>query len=116
MIIFQRLESFAILIVLIFAYHGLEFSWLWFVVFLLAPDISMLGYLKNAKVGAIVYNIGHSYFSPIILLLIGIHLQPTWPIMVAIIWAAHIALDRVLGFGLKLPTGFKDTHLGKLRR
>jgi len=31
---------------------------------------------------------------------------------VALIWTAHIGLDRAMGYGLKLPDGFKRTHLG----
>jgi hypothetical protein len=31
-----------------------------------------------------------------------------------VIWVAHIGFDRLLGYGLKYPTAFKDTHLGKV--
>ena len=37
-----------------------------------------------------------------------------WAIHMAAIWTAHIAMDRALGYGLKLPTGFTDTHLGRI--
>ncbi len=30
------------------------------------------------------------------------------------IWFAHIGGDRLLGFGLKYPTEFKDTHLNRV--
>ena len=114
MIKFQKIESAVIVIALLVAYHELGFSWIWFVLLILAPDVFMVGYLKNPKVGAIIYNIGHSYFSPIFLWFLSHHLESNFWIALAIIWAIHIAGDRVLGFGLKLPTGFKDTHLGKL--
>jgi hypothetical protein len=32
----------------------------------------------------------------------------------ALIWLAHIGMDRMLGYGLKYSGGFKDTHLGRL--
>ena len=32
-------------------------------------------------------------------------------IAVALIWTSHITFDRLLGYGLKYPTFFKDTHL-----
>jgi hypothetical protein len=35
-------------------------------------------------------------------------------LLVGIIWVAHIGFDRLLGYGLKYETGFKDTHLGKV--
>ena len=117
MINFQKLESAAILIGLLTTYYKLDFSWVWFAVFLFVPDVFMVGYLKDPKIGAVIYNIGHSYFAPIILFAIAWFehsdiLQNVG--MLAVIWAAHIAMDRTLGFGLKYPTGFKDTHLGRI--
>jgi hypothetical protein len=35
-------------------------------------------------------------------------------IAIPLIWVAHIGFDRLLGYGLKYPTGFGNTHLGKL--
>jgi hypothetical protein len=85
-----------------------------FALLILVPDLSMLGYLRNPRTGALVYNIGHSYAAPLLLLGISVLFNAAAGIMVSLVWIAHIALDRVLGFGLKLPTGFKDTHLRKL--
>ena len=112
---FQKIESAAIFIALIVTYHEMGFSWLWFVLFILTPDVFLIGYLKNPKVGALAYNIGHSYFSPIALWLLSHHLESSFWIALAIIWGTHIAIDRMLGFGLKLPDGFKHTHLGILK-
>jgi hypothetical protein len=33
---------------------------------------------------------------------------------IALIWLAHIGADRLLGYGLKYPTAFKDTHLSRV--
>lgn len=74
----------------------------------------MLGYLKDKKIGAIIYNLGHSYSSPIILFGFSIIFDYGLSSIVSIIWAIHIAADRALGFGLKYPTGFKDTHIQKV--
>ena len=114
MITFQKIESAAIFIALLAAYYELDFSWIWFFMLILLPDIFMLGYLKDLRVGAFVYNIGHSYFSPIAVWFLSHHLQSDIWIALSIIWGIHIAADRMFGFGLKLPSGFKDTHLGKL--
>lgn len=29
-------------------------------------------------------------------------------------WLAHIGADRLLGYGLKYPSSFKDTHLQRV--
>jgi hypothetical protein len=86
-----------------------------FLVFLLAPDVSLAGYLAGPRVGAVTYNLAHTYAFPVALaagcLLAG---EPGLPVQIALIWAAHIGIDRVLGLGLKYPTAFKDTHLGRI--
>jgi hypothetical protein len=39
------------------------------------------------------------------------------PLMVAValIWFAHIGMDRTVGYGLKYPSSFNDTHLQRVR-
>lgn len=71
----------------------------------------MLGYIASARVGAITYNAVHTYVGPLLLAgysFAAVHQMPLW---VSLIWIAHIGFDRMLGFGLKYPTQFKDTHL-----
>ena len=36
--------------------------------------------------------------------------------LVGAVLVAHVGMDRALGYGLKLPTGFRDTHLGRIGR
>ncbi|MDX8440373.1 DUF4260 domain-containing protein [Mesorhizobium australafricanum] len=91
-------------------------SWWLFAVVILAPDLSMLGYLAGPRVGAVSYNALHILIAPLILLLVGALLSGRLTTAVALIWIAHIAIDRALGYGLKLPTGFQDTHLGRIGR
>ena len=109
-----KLEQLALLIFMIVLYSLLKLSWMWFAVLFLAPDIFMLGYLFGNKIGAISYNFIHNYFTTISLILIGYFLHIEWCLMIGLIFFAHIALDRFLGFGLKKYDGFKSTHLDNL--
>ena len=85
--------------------------WMKFLLLFLVPDVSMLGYLAGPAVGARAYNLAHNYFAPIFLVCwaLAVGRQDVAPL--ALIWTAHIGLDRMLGFGLKYPTAFRDTHL-----
>ena len=84
-----------------------------FVLLFLAPDLGMLGYLAGPRVGAFVYNLFHTYLGPAVLLVVGLMTLGA-PVYWALIWFAHIGLDRALGFGLKRTSGFQDTHLGRI--
>ncbi|KGR78779.1 DUF4260 domain-containing protein [Ureibacillus sinduriensis] len=101
------------IICLLFYIH-LEYSILLFILLLLVPDITMLGYLFNNKIGAIVYNFGHSLIVPAILLVLAFLTESSSLLMLVIIWLAHIYLDRSMGFGLKYNNAFKETHLQKI--
>ena len=109
-----RLEWAAVLAAAIAGYLFLDGSWQLFVLLILAPDLAMLGYLAGPAAGAIVYNAFHILVWPAILFLGGLYAGSAVAMQVAAIWTAHIAMDRVLGYGLKLPTGFTDTHLGRI--
>jgi len=89
-------------------------SWWLFGLLILAPDLSMFGYLGGPRIGAIAYNALHILIVPVLLLLVGYLSGHAVAIAVALIWIAHIAIDRALGYGLKLSTGFQDTHLGRI--
>ena len=88
--------------------------WLYFVL-ILAPDLAMFGYLGGPKLGATAYNLAHSYAGPAVLAVIGV-LTTSAAFGVALIWTAHIGLDRLLGYGLKYPAAFGHTHLGMVGR
>ncbi|QUD86210.1 DUF4260 domain-containing protein [Phenylobacterium montanum] len=109
-----KIEAAAILTASLVAYGRTEFGWLWFAVLFLAPDLSMLGYFAGRRIGAVCYNLAHSYATPLLLGGIGIaaHVPAALPLM--LIWTAHIAFDRLLGYGLKYATAFGDTHLGRV--
>jgi len=109
-----RIEEAALLILTLFAYQHLHASWLLFGILFLTPDLSMLGYLLNPRIGAAIYNLIHTLTLPLALLLAS-YIQH-WHLAseLALIWTAHIAFDRLLGYGLKYPTAFKDTHLQRI--
>ena len=111
-----RVEGAAALAAAVVAYGFLDASWWLFAVLFLLPDVGMLGYLAGPRAGALAYNLAHTTVLPA--LIAGLALAFGWPAVlpVAAIWVAHIGFDRMLGYGLKLPTGFHDTHLGRLRR
>jgi len=113
-ILILKSEALALLIATILAYYFVGLSWWLFFVLLLFPDLFMVGYFKNSKIGATIYNIGHTYSIPILLLGVFIFSNISILLPISIIWIAHISMDRVLGYGLKLDTNFKDTHLGRI--
>jgi hypothetical protein len=76
----------------------------------------MLGYPINPRIGAYCYNAVHTYVGPLLLALIGLFASVPICVATALIWVAHIGFDRLLGYGLKYPTAFTDTHLGKIGR
>ena len=111
-----RLESAAALLAAVVFYYLNDHSWVLFAICFLLPDLSMLGYLTGPAPGAAVYNAFHNYGAPLVLGVTCALLGNELGIALATIWFAHIAFDRVLGYGLKLGTGFQDTHLGRIGR
>ena len=89
-------------------------SWWLFALLILTPDASMLGYLLGPRAGAAAYNTFHSYPLPAVLAGFGLLMGVPLAVAAALVWFAHIGADRMLGYGLKYPTGFGDTHLGRL--
>jgi hypothetical protein len=107
-----RIEGIAAAVLAIVLYAELGASWWLLVILALAPDLSMLGYLAGPRVGAATYNAAHTTVLPLLLAALGVLTDRETVTAIALIWLTHIAIDRALGYGLKLPTGFKDTHLG----
>jgi len=112
-----RLEGLAVLVLSAGAYaQWSQHGWVLFALLFLAPDLSILGYLRGPGFGAVVYNTVHTYLLPALLASAAfLWLGPVW-LSIALIWSAHIGLDRLLGFGLKFPTSFQSTHLGPMGR
>lgn len=108
-----RIENAAVFLLLLVLYHNFGLSWRMFMIFILFPDVFMLGYLKDSKLGARIYNIGHSYAFPIGIVIASMATDSLFLATLSAIWAMHIAVDRAMGLGLKLEKGFKHTHLSK---
>jgi len=109
-----HLEGLAVLLLSLYFYWTNDFSWILFIILLFVPDLSMLGYLMNNKIGAVIYNIFHTYIFPIVLIFISLIADQSTLLAIGLIWAAHIGMDRLVGYGLKYPTEFKDTHLNRV--
>jgi hypothetical protein len=110
-----RVEGVALLVLSVLLYRVNGGGWLMFGVLLLAPDLSMLGYLAGPQVGAAIYNTFHTYAMPAVAGALGMIFASPVAVAVALIWFAHIGMDRTVGYGLKYPTSFKDTHLQRVR-
>ncbi len=111
-----RLEGLCVLIAALMFYSKSGFGWGKFALFFLAPDISFTGHLAGSRVGALTYNMAHSYIGAIACLVAGLLLPAPEFACAGIIWCAHIGFDRALGYGLKYTTGFGYTHLGQIAR
>jgi hypothetical protein len=109
-----HLEGLAVLVAALTLYFDAGYGWLALVLLFLAPDLSMLGYLGGPRVGALAYDVVHTYALPVALALVGVLGEVGLATQLGLIWLAHIGLDRLLGYGLKYPTGFKDTHLQRV--
>ena len=109
-----HLEGLAVLVGSLALYFHAGYGWLLLGLLFLAPDLSMLGYLGGSRTGALTYDLVHTYVGPLALGLVGVLGDLDLATQLALIWLAHIGLDRLLGYGLKYPTGFKDTHLGRV--
>lgn len=106
-----RLEGLCVLLATVALYASADHSWWLFAGLLLAPDLFMVGYLAGPRLGAFVYNASHTYVVALGLGALGYALALPLASALALIWAAHIGMDRALGYGLKRPSGFHDTHL-----
>lgn len=109
-----RLEGLFIFLLATFLFFNLGGNWLIFALLLFTPDISMIGYIKDKKIGAITYNLVHNLALSFGLMLIGYLSNNELILFAGLILSAHIGVDRSLGYGLKEFSGFKDTHLGKI--
>lgn len=108
------IEEVAMFSLAVLGFSQLSFAWWVFLVLLLAPDLSMLGYLISTKIGAITYNIIHHKALAIAMYITGCLIASSGLQLIGIILFAHSCMDRAFGYGLKYFTGFKHTHLGMI--
>jgi Domain of unknown function (DUF4260) len=89
-------------------------SWWIYALLFLVPDVSFAAYLAGPRFGAIIYNAAHSYMAPMAMMTTGFGSDSPLTLSIAMIWLAHIGIDRALGYGLKYSAGFGYTHLGRI--
>jgi len=111
-----RLEGLVLFAATICIFASSGMAWWWYPVLLLVPDIFMLGYLANPKLGAWLYNLGHSTIVPILLIGLGWFSSAPTLLGLSAIWLGHVGWDRAFGYGLKYNDRFKHTHLGDLEK
>lgn len=109
-----KIEELGLFLFGIYLFSQLHYAWWWFLVLILTPDFSMMGYLLNNKFGAWSYNIFHHRAIAIFIYFLGIYLINSSVQLAGIILFAHASMDRIFGYGLKYESGFKFTHLGEI--
>jgi hypothetical protein len=109
-----KLEDLVEFVFAIFIFSYLDFAWWWFPAMILVPDLSMIGYAFNTKVGAVLYNFFHHKGLGIIVGMAGFVLGNQQLMFAGTILFGHSAMDRSFGYGLKYPDSFKNTHLGQI--
>ena len=112
--ILLRLEGVVLFAGMTLLYGLWDGSWWVYAILFLAPDLSFAAYLAGPRAGAIVYNAAHSYLLPVALMTTGLAMASPLVLSIAMIWLAHIGIDRALGYGLKYQAGFAFTHLGRI--
>ncbi|MCP4458170.1 MAG: DUF4260 domain-containing protein [Cytophagales bacterium] len=109
-----KLEEAMMFTLSVYLFVQTDFAWWWFPALILAPDVSMLGYLVNPRIGAFMYNLFHHKALAIVILLAGWYFVLPSLVLSGIILFGHSSLDRVFGYGLKYSDNFQHTHLGKV--
>ena len=109
-------EGAVLLVAALIAFTATEQAWWLIPAVLFLPDLAMLGYARSSRLGALTYNLAHSYPLPALVGGWAIWQDATGMQAVTLLWFAHIGLDRMLGYGLKHSDGFTHTHLGTIGR
>src|SRR5262245_18797443 len=111
-----RLESAAVFVAGLVLYGQLGAPWWLALPLLLVPDVSAVGYLAGPRAGAFIYNFVHNWAFGLAVLGVGLATGLVPITILGAIAIAHVGMDRAVGYGLKLPTSFQDTHLGRMGR
>ena len=111
-----KLEEFLLFGLALFLFSQLNYGLGWYALWFLAPDLSMVGYLANPRVGAWTYNLIHHKGLAVAVYVLGSLLAIPWLMFAGTILLGHSSLDRVFGYGLKYPDAFQNTHLGRIGR
>ena len=109
-----HIEGAVLLAVAVGSYSWSGGNWWLFALLILAPDLAMIGYLRSKELGAVIYNAFHIYLWPALLVASGLLTGNRLFGQLGLIWFAHIGMDRMMGYGLKYPSDFKDTHFSRV--
>ncbi|MES2133338.1 MAG: DUF4260 domain-containing protein [Bacteroidota bacterium] len=109
-----KLEELAMFLFGIYLFNQLHYSWWWFPALILLPDLSMMGYLVNQKIGGYFYNFAHHKAIALVAYIAGIYFHNSPLQLAGIILFAHSSMDRMFGYGLKYSDSFHNTHLGMI--
>lgn len=107
-----KLEELGQFLLSIILFNQLDYAWWIFPICILLPDLSMIGYLVNTKIGAWGYNFFHHKFVAITILILGFWFNHSLLTLAGVVLFGHSAMDRIFGYGLKFNDNFKNTHLG----
>jgi hypothetical protein len=109
-----RIEELSYFVLSIFLFVQLDYAWWWYPLLFFLPDLGMLGYLRNPKMGALIYNLIHHKGFSLAIYIIGYLLGNQILQLAGLIIFGHSSLDRVLDYGLKYADSFQHTHLGMI--
>lgn len=110
-----KMEELGMFLLSVFLFAQLDYVWWIYLALILTPDIGMLGYLINTKIGAHLYNLFHHKGIAVLVGIIGFLGENAEVQLAGIILFGHSSMDRIFGYGLKYPDSFKHTHLGILK-
>jgi hypothetical protein len=111
-----KLEELLLFGFALFLFSGLDYGWGWYALLFFTPDLSMIGYLANPRLGAWTYNLIHHKGLSVALYVLGYLLSVPWLMFTGTILLGHSSFDRILGYGLKHEDAFQNTHLGRIGR
>lgn len=111
-----KLEEIFLFGLALFLFSKLDYGWGRYALWFLAPDLSMIGYVMNPRVGSWTYNLIHHKGLAVALYVLGNLLAIPWLMFAGTILLGHSSFDHVLGYGLKYPDAFQNTHLGRIGR
>lgn len=109
-----KLEELAMFALSLWAFSLTEISWWWFAGLFLLPDLGMIGYLLDEKIGTWTYNLFHHKGIALFIFGLGLFMNNQILEIAGIILFSHSSFDRIMGYGLKYEKGFKFTHLGEI--
>jgi len=109
-----KLEELAMFLTSIYVLYLHEVPWWAYLLLGLGPDIGMIGYVINPRIGAFTYNLFHHKGIAIAVGLLGLVLGSDVILLAGVVLFGHSSMDRIFGYGLKLTDAFKNTHLGRI--